>query len=328
MYTKPLLFSLICLSASPAMAALSENKGISGEVSLSTAYKSTNSNFNTDANAVNTNNTTHGEQDKETQLLPLGSVAYTFGGQLDKQFYAGTSRSDIAIGTLALELGYKQQLENGTVIDASFLPTIMSGETWSDPFVTNQARQETDEKGNAYRLKLGNIANSQVSLDMAYAVKDIENERSGVESGLSVEQSNQLKRDSTSIYLKGDYKLSLNKTTFLIPSINYIKTNADGDANSFTSWGTELSLFKIINRHQLALTAGYKNRDYQASHPIYNKTRNDDEMSIFAAYEYKNIMNWQNWSLISFAGFKQSDSNIEFYDEDQWLVSVGLSHQF
>ena len=40
-------------------------------------------------------------------------------------------------------------------------------------------RQTTDEDGNAYRLKVENIAGSKFSVDMAYATKDVENERSG-----------------------------------------------------------------------------------------------------------------------------------------------------
>lgn len=326
MTTKPTLIALAVLSTAPAMAQLSDSAGISGEVSLSAGYTSSTSNFNTDTNATITDNTQKGQSDSSVLALPLGSIAYTFGSQLDKQFYAGTSREDIAIGTLALELGYKQQLANGTVIDASFLPTIMSGETWADPFQTNAARSVTDEKGNAYRLKFSNIANSGFSLDTAYAVKDIENEQSGQTRSVSDQQL--LRRDATSIYVKGNYRIPVDRTMFLVPSLTYIKTDADGDANSLTSWGGELSLFKVINRHQFALTASYTSKGYDASHPVYNKVRDDDELSLFAAYEYQQFMGWQDWSLISFAGYGQTDSNIDFYDEDQMIFSVGVNYQF
>ncbi|OAJ94597.1 DUF2860 domain-containing protein [Vibrio bivalvicida] len=327
MTPKPTLIAFAVLSTTPAMAQLSDSAGLSGEISLSSGYTSTTSNFNTDANATISDNSQKGESDSNVMVFPLGSLAYTFGSQLDKQFYVGTSREDIAVGTLALEIGYKQQLANGTVIDASFLPTIMSGETWADPFQTNSARSVTDEKGNAYRVKFSNIANSGFSLDTAYAAKDIENERSGLDSDY-VSSAGLLERDATSIYVKGDYKLHLDRATFLVPSLTYIKTDADGDANSLTSWGGELSLFKVINHHQFALTAGYTSKSYDASHPIYSKVREDDDFSLFAAYEYQQFMGWQNWSLISFAGYSQSDSNIDFYDEDQMIFSVGVNYKF
>ena len=73
------------------------------------------------------------------------------GQQLDKQVYIGTAREDIAVGDIAVgdiavgdfafEIGYKQELESGMVIEASFLPTVVSGQTWSDPYaLTPQAK--------------------------------------------------------------------------------------------------------------------------------------------------------------------------------------------
>ncbi|RTZ13986.1 DUF2860 domain-containing protein [Vibrio aquaticus] len=326
MTTKILALTLTIAASAPAMAQLSERGGLSGEVSLSAGYTSSTSNFNTDTNATITDNTQKGESDSGFIPVPLGNIAYTFGSQLDKQFYAGTAREDIAVGTLALELGYKQQLANGTVIDASFLPTIMSGETWANPFQENVVRTTTDETGNAYRLKFSNIAKSGFSLDTAYAVKDIDSEQSG--QALSSEAQNALRRDANLLYVKGDYRLFLDRTTFLIPSITYIQTDADGKANSNTSWGGELSLFKIIHRHQFVLTAGYTTRDYDASHPVYDTVRSDDELSFFAAYEYKDLMGWKDWSLISFAGYGTTDSNIDFYDEEQVILSLGVNYQF
>lgn len=323
--------SLIALSlfALPTMAQLSEQAGFSGEVSLSAGFASTTSNFNTDGyKTINDVNQT-ASSDSGALVLPLGSLAYTFGTNLDKQFYVGMAREDIAVGTLALELGYKQQLASGMVIDASFLPTVMSGETWSDPFLTGQERQTTDETGNAFRLKFNNIMGSNFSLDTAYATRDIDDEKSGVsDTSLTTAERNALQRDSSSIYLKGDYRLPLTRTSFLQPSLTYIKTDADGDANSLDSVGGELSYFKIMNRHQFALTAGYTNRSYDAINAIYGKTRDEDELSFFAAYEYQEFMGWQDWSLVSFAGYSKTDSNIDFYDEDQYLLSVGMNYQF
>ncbi|MEF1255211.1 MULTISPECIES: DUF2860 domain-containing protein [unclassified Vibrio] len=329
MSTKPIMLStaIFCFCAAPAMAQLSDTAGISGEISLSAGYLSSTSNFNTDANATINDNTQKGESDSSFIPVPLGSIAYTFGSQLDRQLYVGTSREDIAVGTLALELGYKQLLANGTVIDASFLPTIMSGETWSDPFKTGPARSVTDEKGNAFRLKFSNINNSGFSLDTAYASQEVENERSGLDSGY-VSSAHLLKRDADKLYLKGDYRMRIQPGTFLAPSITLVKSDAEGDAYSFTSWRGELSLFKVMERHQFALTAGYTHFSYDASHPVYNTTRTDDEFSLFAAYEYQQLMGLRDWSLISFAGYGQKDSNINFYQEQQLIFSIGVNYKF
>ena len=323
--------SLLALSlmASGAQAQLAEHSGLSGEFALSAGFASTTSNLNTSGDKIITDVNQDASKDSGGLLLPLGSIAYTFGSSSDKQVYVGTSREDIAVGNLILEVGYKQQLESGTIVDASFLPTLMPGEAWSDPYLTNQERQTTDEKGNAFRLKFNKIMGSRFSLDTAYANREIENEQSGTSySGLSSTDLNSLQRDSKSIYVKGDYRQPLSRSSFIQPSLTYIKTDADGDANSLTSVGGELTYLRIFDRHQLALTAGYTNRSFDGTNPIYDKVREDDELSFFAAYEYKNFMGWKNWSLISLSGYTESDSNIDFFDMKQYLVTVGMNYKF
>ena len=83
-----------------------------------------------------------------------------------------------------------------------------------------------------------------------------------------------------------------------------------------------------MGRHQYALTAGYNQRSYDASSITFQKKRSDDNINLFAAYEYDQFMDWENWSFVSLAGYGTSDSNITFYDESQYIVSVGLNYKF
>jgi hypothetical protein len=316
----------LALTSASTFAQLSDQAGFSGEVSINAGYSSSSSNFDTDSDKTITDNTQSASSESGFMALPLGNIAYTFGSNLNHQFYAGTAREDIAVGTLALEVGYKHKLANSTVIDLSLLPTLMSGETWADPFIENSTRQVTDESGIAYRLQVKNIAGSNFSLDTAYASKDIDNEQSG--SGLSTAEQQLLRRDASTIYVKGDYRFLLNRTTFIQPSLNYTQSEADGDANSYTALGGEISYFKLLDQHQFALTAGYTNRSFDASTPVYAKTRDENELSFFAAYQYQDFLGWQDWSLISFAGYSQKEANIDFYDEEQIIMSVGMNYQF
>lgn len=325
-------YSLVALAlmSGSAYAQLADTAGFSGEISLSTGFYSVESNLNTNDDNKQLDDI-NGTNDAVSGglLLPLGNLKYTFGSDLNQQFYVGTSREDIATGTLAFEMGYKYQLASGTIIDASILPTIMSGEVWKDPYQTQGKRSTTDEEGNAYRLKIENIAGSKFSVDMAYATKDVENEQSGFEFTQNLAERNSLRRDAKAFYFKTDYKYMVDQTTMLKPRLSYVSSDADGDANSFKGYGVELSYFKFLGRHQLALTAGFDTRDYDAGNIRFNNTtREDDEMSLFAAYEYENFMDWQDWSFISFAGFGSTDSNIDFYDKNELIVSVGMNYQF
>ena len=114
----------------------------------------------------------------------------------------------------------------------------------------------------------------------------------------------------------------------LQPAFTYIHHDADGDAESYNSYGLDLSWFKFIQRHRIALTAGYAAKDFDAASTTFGKTRNDGTLSFFTAYEYKNVFDWQNWSFISLAGYSSTSSNITFYDEKEFLLSTGLSYSF
>ncbi|MEZ8731908.1 DUF2860 domain-containing protein [Vibrio splendidus] len=309
----------LSVAASPAFAKLADEQGFSGEISINTGVASSTSNFNTDADSTISSNTQKASSESSFLVAPLGSIAYTFGEKLNHQVYTGTARDDVATGTVVLEVGYKYQLESGMTIDASLLPTIMSGETWANPYAEGVARSKTDETGNAFRLKLSSIAGSAFSLDMAYATKDVDNDEI---------QEQELKRDAKTLYLKGQYRLPLSRTMMLIPSVIYQTRDADGKAESYDQFGGEVSLFGGMGRHQYALTAGYNQRSYDASSITFQKKRSDDNINLFAAYEYDQFMDWENWSFVSLAGYGTSDSNITFYDESQYIVSVGLNYKF
>lgn len=307
-----------CIMSMPAQAKLAEKEGVSGEIALTTGFTSSTSNFNTEGDDTITSNKQNASTDSGFMAFPLGSIAYTFGQELNQQVHVGTTRQDVATGTVVLEVGYKYQFESRMAIDVSILPTIMSSKTWADPYLEGSARTETDASGNAFRFRVDNIAGSNFTIDTAYATKDIEND--------DVEDI--LKRDADTIYLKGQYRLPLSRTSFILPSVIYQSSSADGKASSYDQYGAELSFFKLMQRHQLVLTAGYNQRTFGAENPIYDDTREDNKLSFFAAYEYTKFMDWQDWSFISFAGYSSTDSNITFYDESEYIVTVGVNYKF
>ncbi|PMJ89919.1 DUF2860 domain-containing protein [Vibrio sp. 10N.261.55.A7] len=313
------------LSAS-TVAELAPESGFAGEISLNTGYMSKSSNFNTDDKDAISDLNSEGQSNGEMLVIPLGQINYTFGQQLDKQVYIGTAREDIAVGDFAFEIGYKQELQSGTVVDVSFLPTVVSGETWSDPYALNASREVTDETGNAYRLKLESIAGSNFTLDMAYATIDVKNETSG--SGRNAAGQQKLQRDGDIVVVKGEYSYMLNQTSGIVPSLSYKVRSSDGEAMAYSAYGTDITYFKVLGRHQFALTAGYETRNYDGVNPIFSETRSDNELSLFAAYEYNDLMGWEDVAFISFAGYGNSASNIDFYNESEYLYSAGVNYKF
>ncbi len=316
---KRLAVLVLAFMISPTQAQLAKSAGFSGEISLNTGFVSSQSNLNTNNSKSIDSLDKSADSNRSIIPAPLGNIAYTFGSELNHKFYAGTTRSDVAIGILAFQLGYQYQLPKGTVLDISYLPTLLEKETWRNPYQVGVARSTTDEGGNAYRLRLKGLIDSYFNLDLAYGDKQIEEEEV---------TDRTLARDADIYYIKGNYRLPISRTAMLQPAVTYINHDADGKAESFDLYGFDLSWFKFINRHRIVVTASYNYKDYQTQSLIFTKARSDDNISLFAAYEYQNVFDWQNWSFVSFAGYNQADSNINFYDEQQYLLFLGMNYRF
>jgi hypothetical protein len=312
-------------------AKLGESNGFSGEIAVNAAYSSSTSNL---TNTDDEFKVYRGQEQQSTNalVLPLGNLQYTFGSTSNQQLFLGTSRADIAVGTLALEVGYKYRFEHGTRLSLSLLPTILEGEVWQDPYSLS-ARETTNEKGMAYRLQLNNIAGSLFSIDLAYGKRDIDNERSGLAlvngNTLNEEQSRMLDRNADILYSKFKMMLPISRQVLLYPALIYTKQDAEGTAMTSDTYGAEISSFVSAGNHQFALTFSYLNRKYSEGNPVFaNVTQQDDTWKAFIAYEYPGIFNVEQLSLVSFAGFNNSQSNIAFYNSNSWITALGLNWTF
>ncbi len=317
MYKRNIPTTLI-LATLASSAFASDASRFSGEIILATGYVSSNSNLSTDSDAQLNDRNRKGSHNDEFIVMPLGTLAYDLGEDRNQRVYIGTSRDDLAVGDLAFEIGYQFDARDGTQFDIAYLPTVLSGEVWQNPYLEGR-RSKTDIDGHAYRLKINNISGSGLSLDMAYATTEVDQER--------VQQA-ELRRDSDIYYLKGSYLAHLAPNMGLSTSLGYQHNDADGKAETYDQYELEMSYFLTHNAHTVALTGSYAYRDYDGHNSLYGKTRSDHRHKLFVAYEYANIAGLDNWNLVSFAGINYNDSNINFYKNEEYLASVGVSYQF
>ncbi|WP_295893819.1 DUF2860 family protein [uncultured Vibrio sp.] len=315
-----------------ANSALAPSDGFSGNVTFLTGVRANSSNLDVGQSAYQTQTDldSTGSNEADSMYAVLGSLLYTFGEQNNKQLFMGTSRDDIISGTLAFEIGYRQQLESGMTVDFSVLPTLISGDVWDDPYAVDTEREETDLTGNVVRLQLGKIMGSSFNVDMAAGESDVKHENTGLKGlGLTSEERALMTRERKYFYFKTGFQHYLpNQGVLLLPSVNVFSSDSKGDALSFLSAGVEVSLAKQIEKHSFALTLNAAVRNYDAENPIFSEIRKDKDYGAFVAYEYSDVLGYQNWSLVSLAGAKTTKSNINFYDFSQYVVSFGLGYYF
>ncbi|WP_434566841.1 DUF2860 family protein [Vibrio chagasii] len=324
---------LASLALAPnSYAALATSEGFSGNMTFLTGFTTNSSNLEVGQSnhQSQTDLMSSGSTEAEGMVAVLGSVQYTFGALNHKQFFLGTSRDDIITGTLAFEIGYRQQVENGMVFDFSILPTLISGEVWDDPYAIDTHRTETDLTGNVVRMQLSRIMGSNFNLDVASGESDVKHENTGLKGlDLTEEERALMIRERKYFYLKSGYQYFLKDGSgILTPSMHVFSSDSKGDALSFLSFGTEINLAKMYGNHGVALTLNAAKRSYDKENPIFNKTREDKDFGVFVAYEYANIFNTKNWSLVSLLGAKTNTSNIEYYQSSQYIVSLGVDYKF
>ena len=321
-------FTLTALALSISFATQAGelgSKGFEGEVTALMGISSQTSNFNTEQKVKTAPLNTEADSDTEFLVAPLGQVRYTFGANNAQQVFLGTSRSDIVEGNFLLELGYKFGVGQRSSLSFSYLPSL-AGETWADPFVIDQERKETDVSSNAFRIKYDNILDSAFSADIAYYTVDIDDEESGIAQTGSLIDS--LDRNGNGIYSKFSYSRPMGRSALFDAALLYKSFSADGDAMSNDLLGLEVSYKRFIERHAFVVTAKYKQTRFDDIHPIFNQEQDDDTFSLFAAYEYANIMNWKNVSFNAIVGYDMTSSNIDFYESNGYMAGIGLTYRF
>ncbi|TKB50062.1 DUF2860 family protein [Ferrimonas aestuarii] len=340
----PLFFSFT------SAAKLAPTAGFNGEVNLLTGYYRDTNNLSTNASAyqdnitskAKTNNELHDSMDGKGVFGLLGEVTYTFGEELNYQLFLGTSREEIATGSLAFELGYKYELGDGTTVAISALPTLVSAEVWQDPYAVAEERQETDLSGTAGRIKIDHIMGTGFGLDFGFGSSQVDEDRAGFDAAygsedvasfdgdlLTDEELARLQRDRDYFSVKAQYLFYLpNKRGALLPSLTVVSSDADGEAQSYNSYKAELTYVKVHNQHSFALTLDGRYREYSEVNPLYGTLREDRQYGAFFVYEYANVFGTQNWSLVTLTGANVIDSNIDYYDADFMFVSIGANYKF
>ncbi|MGF1681862.1 DUF2860 domain-containing protein [Photobacterium minamisatsumaniensis] len=320
------IFSLALLSLEAhANGPRPWTSGFGADISFLAGYTDSTSQFNTD------NHTTSSlDSDAPSQgsafFSPLGTISYTMDS-LDKQIYFGTSRSDLALGRFHVELGYRQRIEGKGMITLSYVPGVLKTDTWKDPFITDIQREETESTIQGVRFQYDKILGSNFSLELSGGQQAIDDEQSGITNYTPEEQA-KLNREGNIYYAELGYFHPISRFQILRSAINYTRLDADGAAMASNSFGAEVGIIQAMRSSSLALTLSYNNTSYDESNPVFDTKQKDDKWGAFLAYEYKEPFDWENWGVVSLIGYNQNQSNINFYDEDSLLISLGINYKF
>ena len=323
----------LCLLLSLSFNAFSEvqkptESGFSGDILIGAVYLNNSSLMSAgEKNQVLTSFNDKAESDQRVLPGLLGNAYYTFDSLVD-QLYVGVSRTKVTEGQLSPELGYRRLLQGRSSFTLAYIPSLLGTDTYSDPFVLNDKRDETDQNLSAVRAKWKSIVNSGISVELAYGELDIDKEQSGAYLELSTMDKELLKRSARYGYASVELQLPIANGIFISPSIYGIDRAAEGDAYSYKAAGIELGLFAVTGRHRYSANVRVANYSYESSNPVFNKQRDERKLSAFIGYFYQNPFGLEDTTFTIIANHQDVAGNIDFYETASLTVATGLNWNF
>ncbi|MHC4926444.1 MAG: DUF2860 family protein [Planctomycetota bacterium] len=267
--------------------------------------------------------------DSEENIAPMitGEFRYTFADSRT-QLFLGNSLEDFLQFDRSSAFGVRQELSNESIVEGSFLFSAMPTKVWSDPFLTGANRLDTDRDSAGVRLAWGRLFGTSLQVQYSYRDIDVDKENSGVDLGLSAADQALLNRDGDQHRGEVMYTFKMNDNNWLAPKLSFTSDDRDGDAMAANKYGVLLTHVYGSQKFKLVTNLNYAWCDYDSSHPVYTRTRDDDQYGITSTAFFPNFLNNENLTGNVGVAYFYQDSNIAFYDSEILMISAGTMYTF
>jgi len=292
--------------------------GFNGRISAGAGFMmSTDQLKTTDENKRN--DSLSGDADWYDKFMPLAlfNLEYKFA-ESGRQVYFGTPPE--LSGPPGLSLGFVQPFSDGSRLDGSVFTQLFS-EVWRDPYLINADRKETSEYNYGTRFAYQQILGTGFGLSYTFSRIDVNVDDIG-------DRFNDLERDGYVHNAEVDYVFRLGETISLSPDFRLSIGDLDGEANAYTGYQFGLGFRKFSKAYQFILKAAIGWDDYDDKHPIFSKTRNDTNYSVFGMFTRSDLFGNDYLFGTLMAGYRYRDSNIGFLEAQTFLSSAMIGIEF
>jgi len=269
--------------------------------------------------------------DSESMFIPQLNLnlKYTFSTQT--QLFTGNSLEDIVqLDTVSI-FGVRQQFSDRSILEVSAVASPSFGPTqvWADPYVVGEKRKDTDRTSNGLRLEYDKILGSGFGLRYTHRETEIDKERSGTtQLGLSAADAALLDREGTTEQILGSYRFKPVGRNVYDLRLGLSADDIDGEAMSGDATEVNFTYAYLGDRYTMAVNAFIISKEYDASNPVFDKTRDDDTLGVaFFIFDKQMFDNKDWWGQASVVWVEQ-DSNIDFYDQSSAALVLGVQRNF
>ena len=291
----------------------------------------------------------YGSPNSQSTAIPVftGTVKYTLEDK-KTEIFIGNSLEDYLRMDSSLSLGIRHDFKDVGILGIRLLASTVPTDVWEDPFYKGGDRTDTERTSAGIGLKWESIFGSNFEIDMRARNIEFDKDRNGASlnenlggngaagtstgdnGAMYISDAGQrlLEREGSIAITEILYTYTLNDSNIFVPSVKFTNDDRDGDARDYTKAEIKISHMYHNKRWVYVGNIFVGSSEYDEDNPVFGKKQDTDFIGAGINVTYKNIFNLKNWSLNAGVYASEGDSDIDFYDTEIFMATIGMAYRF
>jgi hypothetical protein len=231
------------------------------------------------------------------------------------------------------QLGVRKDLGSAGILQGGLLFSGIPTQVWEDPYAEGVRREETDRDSTGLRLQWDRVLGSAFELTFSYRDISIDTERSGegvtsVACDASCQELLRRDGDQYSFDVSYLYRLGEGQRHLVRPMVRYTIDDREGEAISSDGYRLQLSYIFLGQGYTVASNLVYGGSSHDARNPIFGARTDADGFAVDTTLFYRLPIESGRWQAVGSVLWGESDSDVEFHDNEIFMVSLGVMYRF
>ncbi len=268
--------------------------------------------------------------ESDDTVHPIFGVELKYTLSNRSQFFLGSSLEDRLTMDFANQLGWRRQTESSGTYQIGLLLPEPSIEVWEDPYLVGDKRSEVDRDSQGLRFEWDNVMGSSFGFLVQGRDIEIDPERSGSDPALGCDADCQqlLDRNGDQYAARVWYRYVVSGNHIFEPQLRFRRDDRDGDAISRDFWAAQLAYIHIRPPFTFVGNVLYGQSEFDDPNPLYGRRQDADTISVDATLLYDLPTESGRWQLTGSIFWGESDSDIQFHDNELSQVALGVIYNF
>lgn len=255
-------------------------------------------------------------------------LKYTLRGR--NQIFLGQSLEDRLTMDTSNQLGWRKQTDSSGTVQLGFLLSEPTIEVWADPYLVGPPRSKTDRDAQGFRFEWDKVLGSNFGFFVQTREIEIDNERSGSDPVLGCNAACQqlLDRNGDQNVVRLWYRFILSPSHILEPQVRIREEDRKGAAKARDAWAVQLSYAYLGPPWTFVGNVLYGESEFDQPNPLYGLRQDAETFAVDATVLYALPTQSGRWQLTGSVFVGESDSNIDFHDNELSQIAAGVIYNF